>query len=176
MRYSSLFLTFPVLLAPHLASATEPSVSLTTSLVTPFFGAYYLEGKLRAAPSVALVMNTSYLSLEHDDWKTRTGTVGFGADYYFRGTALRGWYVEGIGELAFSSWRHEPSAQVAPVVVGYTGIALFGYELICDAGPVLDVGAGVVALRFPSARVDVATREALTRVYPAVKLDVGWAF
>jgi len=176
MRYRSLVLLLPSLLMPRLSSAAEPTVSLATSLVTPFFGAYYLEGKLRAAPSFAFVMNTSYLSLQHGDWKTHTGTVGFGADYYFRGTALRGWHVEGIGELAFSSWRHEPSTQVAPVVLGYTGIALLGYELICDAGPVVDVGAGIVALRFPSARVDAAARDPLTRVYPAVKVDVGWAF
>jgi hypothetical protein len=80
----------------------------------------------------------------------------------------------------FSSWRHGPSGEVAPIVLGYTGIATMGYELVCNRGPVLDLAAGVVALHFPSARVPLAggslSSEAFTKVYPAVKVNVGWAF
>ena len=104
----------------------------------------------------------------------RASTTTFGGD------ALRGWYVEGIGELWCSSWRHEASGELAPVVVGYAGIVLAGYEFVFDAGPVIDLGAGVVAFHAPSARIeldgDALTSRALTRVYPAPKVDVGWAF
>jgi hypothetical protein len=177
-----------VLLDRGAASAAEPegsragreAVSVTTSLVTPFFGAYYLETKVRASNAFGVLLNTSYLSLENGDWKSKAGTVGAGVDYYFQGDALRRWYVEAIGELWFSSWRHEPSGEVAPIVLGYAGLALVGYQFVFDLGPVLDLGAGVVAFHSPSAHVELAgasvSSEAFTRLYPAVKLNVGWAF
>ena len=155
-------------------------MTLATSLVTPFFGAYYLEGKVRASSSFALVLNASYLTLEHDDWKTRAGTVGVGAEYFFQGDALRRWYVEAIGEVWFESRRHEPSGGVAPVGVGYAGIALVGYQFVFDRGPVIDLGAGVVGFHLPRAHVEAGgasvSSEALTKVYPAAKVNVGWAF
>src|SRR6187399_173348 len=92
------------------------SVTVTASLVTPFFGAYEAEAKIRASESFAVLVNGSYLALEHDDWETKTGTVGAGVNYYFA-RALRGWYVDATAELMFSSWRHEPSGEVAPVVL-----------------------------------------------------------
>lgn len=156
------------------------SVSVTASLVTPFFGAYEAEAKIRMSDSFALLVNTSYLALEHDDWETKTGTVGAGLNYFFARRALRGWYVDAVAELMFSSWRHEPSSEVAPIVLGYTGIAGVGYQFVCDAGPVLDLAAGVVALHFPSAHIEQAdgtlSSGAFTNVYPAVKVNVGWAF
>lgn len=152
---------------------------VSASVITPFFGAYEVEATARASDALGLVVNASYLSLANDDWKTRTGTVGAGVNYYLRGSALRRWYVEVIGELMFSSWRHQPSGGVAPLVLGYSGIALVGYKFVWDRGPVLDVGAGIVALRFPSARLELAgggvSSGAFTRVYPAVKVNVGWA-
>jgi len=130
--------------------------------------------------ALGLVFNTSYLSLANGDWKTRAGTVGAGVNYYFLGSALRRWYVEAIGELVVSSWRHEPSGEVAPIGLGYIGIALVGYKFVWDRGPVLDLGAGVVALHFRSAQVDLAggavSSAPFTTLYPAVKLNVGWAF
>jgi hypothetical protein len=160
--------------------AGRESVTLTTSLITPFFGAYEAEATVRASDAFGILFNTSYLSLSNDDWKTKTGTVGAGVNYHFLGGALRAWYVEAVGELVFSSWRHEPSREVAPIVLGYSGIALVGYRFVCDRGLVLDAGAGVVVLRFPSARVVLGdgalSSEAFTRLYPAIKLNVGWAF
>ena len=79
-----------------------------------------------------------------------------------------------------SSWRHEPSGEVAPLGLGYAGIALVGYQFVFDRGPVVDLGAGVVAFHLPSAHVDAGggsvSSEALTSVYPAAKVNVGWAF
>jgi len=184
----------PVLLVPALLLITQvtsgaelgssevrpKTVAITTSLVTPFFNAYYLEGKFRASNHFALVVNASYLRLDNQDWKTKTGTVGAGVSYFFGGNALRRWYVEGIGEAWFSSWRYEPSGGLAPVKIGYAGLALAGYEFVFDAGPVLDLGAGLVVFHTPSAKVEfdggTVTSKALTRAYPAAKLDVGWAF
>jgi len=44
----------------------------------------------------------------------------------------------------------------------------------------LDLGAGVVAFHVPRAEVDVdgsaVASETLTRIYPAAKVNVGWAF
>jgi hypothetical protein len=184
---ASLVLVVLVLvLVPHQASASEPAeprttretVTLVTSLVTPFFGAYYLEGKIRASSSVALAVNASYLTLEHDAWKTKAGTVGAGVAYFFQGDALRRWYVEAIGEIWVASRRHEPSGGIAPLGVGYAAIALVGYQFVFEAGPVVDLGAGVVAFHLPSAHVEAAgaSSEALTKIYPAAKVDVGWAF
>ena len=176
-----------MLFDPRTASAAEPegsragreSVTVTASLIAPFFSAYEAEATVRVSNSFGLLFNTSYLTLANDDWKTRTGTVGAGIDYYFLGSALRRWYVEAIGELMVSSWRHEPSGEVAPLVLGYTGLALVGYKFVWDRGPVLDVAAGVVALHFPSAQVDLVggavSSQPFIRVYPAVELNVGWA-
>lgn len=155
-------------------------LTLTTSAITPIFGAYLLEGKIRAASSVAVLVGASYLSMEQDDWKVRAGTLNAGVTYYFGGDALRGWYVEGTGEAWLASWRHGPSKEVAPAVVGYAGTAVAGYQLVCDLGPVLDLGVGAVAFHVPAARAVVAgapaSSGALTRVYPAAKVNLGWAF
>ncbi|WP_437744981.1 AraC family transcriptional regulator [Sorangium sp. So ce1504] len=47
-------------------------------------------------------------------------------------------------------------------------------------GPLLDLDAGVVGLYFPSARVETAGEElssgARTKLFPAAKVAVGWAF
>ena len=167
------------------SEAQEPpppgrTVSVSTSLITPFFGAYYLEGKFRASRSFAVVLNTSYLTLKNHDWKNRAGTVGVGAEYFFQGDALHGWYVEAIGEVWLTSWRHEPSGQVEPLGLGTAGIALGGYQFVFDRGPVIDLGAGVVAFHLPGAHVDAAggpvSSAPFTRVYPAAKINVGWAF
>jgi hypothetical protein len=177
-----------ILVGPGTAAAAEPqdapaarkTATIATSLVTPFFGAYYLEGKLRASSSFAAVLNTSYLTLENGDWQNRAGTVGAGVEYFFQGDALRRWYVEAIGEVWLSSWRHEPSGGVAPFGLAYAGIALVGYQFVFARGPVVDVGAGLVAFHLPSAHVEVAggsvTSEPLTKLYPAAKVNVGWAF
>lgn len=165
--------------APRRAAAAE-KVSVATNLITPFFGAYYLEGKLRASDSVAVLLNASVLALTHDHWKTRAGTVGAGVDYYFRGTALGGWYVEAIAEAWLASTRHQPSGEVAPLGLGYAGIALVGYQWIFPRGPIVDLGLGVVAFHLRSAGVDLPdgplSSGTLTRVYPAPKINVGWAF
>jgi hypothetical protein len=165
---------------PAARQANRDVATLTTSLVTPFFGAYYLEGKVRASSLFGVLLNTSYLSVENHDFRARSGTVGVGVDYYFQGHALRGWYVEAVGELWLASWRHEPSGEVAPVVPGYAGIALVGYQFVFDAGPVLDLGAGAVAFHVASADVEVSgasvSSGAVTKLYPAAKLNVGWAF
>ena len=118
----------------------EHRVALTTNLVTPFFGAYLLEGTARLSGSWGLLASASYLSLEN-----------------------------------------QPSGQVAPLVIGSTAIALVGYRYIWPRGPVLDVGVGVVAIHFPGARVELAnggsaSSAAFTNVYPALKLNLGWAF
>jgi hypothetical protein len=165
---------------PEQPSPERKTVAIVTSAVTPIFGAYYLEGEMRASSSFAVLVNTSYLSLETDDWKMRAGTVGAGVDYFFGGDALRGWYAEAIGEVWFSSWRHEPSRNVAPVGLGYAAVAIVGYQFLCNYGPVLDLGAGATAFYVPRGRLSVAgtphSSSPITRVYPAAKVDLGWAF
>lgn len=177
-----------ILACARTAAASEPSespaapetVSISTSVVTPIFDAYYLETKVRASGSFAAIFNASYLTLENHDWTDRAGTVGAGVDYFFQGDALHRWYVEGIGEIWFSSWRHGSSGEVAPVGLGYAGIALVGYQLVLHHGPVVDLGAGAVAFHLPSVHVQSASgsvsSESLTKLYPAAKVDVGWAF
>jgi hypothetical protein len=151
-----------------------------SSLVTPFFNALYVEANVRASDEFGVVFNASYLSLENDDWRTNTFTAGTGVTYHFQGDALRHWYVEADGELWFSSWRHAPSGKVSSIVLGFGAIALVGYRFICERGPVLDLGAGAVAFHMPSAHVAIGAEDissdALTRIYPAVKVSVGWAF
>lgn len=153
---------------------------LATSLITPFFDAYYLEGKVRASDSFAVVANTSYLTLTNEGWKNRAGTLGVGAEYFFRGSALRGWYAEAIGEVWFSSWRHEQSGTVAPLGLGTAGIALVGYQFVLGPGFGVDLGAGVVGVHLPAAYGDVdgvrISSRAFTKIYPAAKINVGWAF
>ncbi len=171
---------------PALAEVAEEAplppkaVTLQTDLITPLFSAYYLEANVRLSDHFGLLVNTSYLSLDNDSWKARTGTLGAGLSYYFEGEALRRWYVEAVGEVSLSSWRHEPSGEVAPVGLGSTGIAVAGYRFIGDCGAVLDLAAGVVVLHLPGTHVTtddgVISASALTNVYPAAKASVGWAF
>src|SRR6188768_1608511 len=137
----------------------EHRVALTTNLVTPFFGAYLLEGTARLSGSWGLLASASYLSLENPKdqaWRTYAGTIAAGLDYYLPLGAPRRAYLEAVGEMVFSSWHHQPSGQVAPLVIGSTAIALVGYRYIWPRGPVLDVGVGVVAIHFPGARVELA--------------------
>ena len=157
------------------------TVTLATSLVTPFFGAYYLEANVRASNAFGLFYNASYVSLDgEDDWHSKSGTLGSGISYSFGHEALRRWYVEAWGEVWLSSWRHGPSGEVAPLVAGYAAGSLAGYRFIWDAGPVLDLAAGVVGAYLPSAHVQTddgpVSSEAITMLYPAVKVNVGWAF
>jgi hypothetical protein len=160
--------------------ARREAVTVTTSLVTPFFNALYVEANVRASNKIGVLINASYLTLENNDWKTKTGTVGAGVTYHLQGDALRRWYVEADGELWFSSWRHEPSGEVSSVVLGLGAIAVVGYRVVWELGPVLDLGVGVVGVHLPSARVATSagpiSSDAFTRVYPAVKVNVGWAF
>jgi hypothetical protein len=177
-----------VLLDASAALAAEPddsrprreTATLTTSLLTPLFGTYYLELNVRASDAFGVLFNTSYLSLDKGDWNITAGTVGAGLSYHFQGDALRRWYVQAWGEAMFSFWRHDPSAEIASIVVGYSGEAIVGYRFVCELGPVLDLGAGVIFFRFPSARVETAegpvSSEAFSRLYPAAKVNAGWAF
>lgn len=189
MKCAAALLVALSLRAEAASAATEPAaperpLALTTSLLTPFFGAYLLEGTARLSDSFGLLANTSYLTLEHprdDAWKTHAGTVGAGLDWYLPASVLRRAYLEAIGELVFSSGHYRPAQQVAPLALGYTALFVVGYRSILAGGLVLDGGAGVVAIHFPSARVELASggaasAKAFTNVYPAVKLNVGWAF
>lgn len=188
LRFSGVIAVVFLLSPVRNASATETNearperdtVALATSLVTPFFGAYYLEGKLRVSSSFAAILNTSYLTLENDDWKNRAGTVGFGGAYFCQGNAFRGWYVEAIGEVWLSSWRHEPSGAEASLGLGYAGMALAGHQWVFDPGFVLDLGAGALIIHLPGVHAASGSgrvsSEPLTKVYPAAKLNVGWAF
>jgi hypothetical protein len=162
------------------SQARRQSLTVATSALTPFFGAYYLEANLRAANAFSVLCNASYLTIENDDWKSRGATLGAGVDYYFQGDALHRWYLEAVGELAISSWRHQPSGQAAPIGLGGTSYAILGYRFVFDRGPVLDVGVGVVGVHLPGARVTTVngpvSSEAFTRLYPAAKINLGWAF
>lgn len=103
---------------------------------------------------------------------------GFGLASFFCVRQLGSF--EALDEANLSSWRHEPSGKIAPILVGYTGIAVAGYRFICSCGLVLDLAADVVVLHLPSARVATVdgfvSSEALTRVYPTAELNVGWTF
>ena len=174
------------LLLPKVAAADETPgesadsevVTATASLVTPIFGAYEAEARVRASSAWSVLVNASFLTLDHEGWSTKTGTVGVGLSYFFQKRGLRGWYAEAIGELMLSSWRHESSHEVAPLVPGVTGIVGGGYQFVWEFGAVLDLGAGAVVLHFPSATTELGgeSSEALTKVYPGVKVNVGWAF
>jgi hypothetical protein len=185
-RWSLCVVPLLPLLAPRQAAA-EPapraegkSVTVTTNVLSPFFGAWYLAANVRASKSVGVLFNASYFSVENDHWKTHTGTLGAGLSYYFQGEALRRWYVEGFSELMLSRWRHEPSGNTAAPVAGFTVGSVVGHRWVWELGPVLDLAAGAVMLHFPSARVETdagtLSSKAFTRLYPAVKVDVGWAF
>lgn len=162
---------------PHASSKT---VVITTNVLSPFFGAYTVDATFRGSRKLGVFANSSYFSIENGDWKTHTGTVGAGVQYYFRGTALRRWYLEGFSELMLSSWRHEPSGNTASLVPGFTVGSVVGYRWLWDFGPVLDLAAGSLLMHFPSARVQTDTGQissaAFTRVYPGIKINVGWAF
>ena len=161
-------------------SGDEKRVAFTTNMLTPLFGAYYLDASLRLSSRFVLLFNTSYLTLSSGDWKTKTGTVGGGVLYHWQGTAMRRWYLEASSELLLSSWRYEPSGDTASIQPGFSLASVIGYRFIWDIGFVLDLAAGVVVLHFPSVDIDAASgpaaSHALTRFFPAAKLNVGWAF
>jgi hypothetical protein len=176
-----------VLLASKSASAESAkkptdgkAVTVTTNLLAPLFRAYYLDANLRASQKLGVLLNASYFSIENGVWSTRSGTLGAGFSYYFQGDALRRWYVEASSEFMLSRWRHDPSGSTAPLVPGFTLGSVVGYRFVWELGPVLDLAAGAVLLHFPSARAETETgpvsSDAFTRLYPAIKANVGWAF
>jgi hypothetical protein len=57
-------------------------------------------------------------------------------------SALRRWYAEAVAEVWFCSWRHESPAAVAPIVLGYAGVALVAINSCSMPDPAakLDVG------------------------------------
>ena len=134
-------LVIAVAVQPRTAAAESTSgrkAALTTSLVTPFFGAYLLEGTLRVSTPLGLLANCSYLSIDNpndDAWHAYAGTVGAGLDYYVPLGLPRHVYLEAVGEAVFASWHHQPSGRVAPIVVGYTAIGIAGYRYIGEADP-----------------------------------------
>ena len=167
------------------ARADEPragreTATVATNLAAPFFGAYYLEANIRASRALGVLINTCLFPLDNGAFKTRTATVGAGLSYHWQGTALHRWYVEALSEALFSRWRHEPSGETAPIVLGVSGSALVGYRFLFDVGAVLDLGAGATVLHFPRAHVTTtagpASSAAMTKYYPTLKLNVGWAF
>jgi hypothetical protein len=153
---------------------------ITTNLLSPWFGAYTLDASFRVANHWAVFVNSSYFSLENADWKARSGSLGAGLQYYFQGSALRRWYVEGFSELLLSSWRFEPSGNTADLVPGVSWGSVFGYRWVWQPGLVFDLAAGALWMHFPSAHVETdaggVSSAAFTRLYPAVKLNLGWAF
>lgn len=163
----------------------QKAVTVQTDLITPIFGCYYLEADVRASDRFSVLINSSYLPVENHDWKAKAGTLGVGTSYYFQGESLRRWYVEGVGEANLAWWRHEPSGKVASMSVGYTGVAVVGYRFIWNSGAVLDAAVGVVGLHLPSVQVKdtdgtgssyTVSSDPVNKVYPAAKLNVGWAF
>lgn len=173
-----LTLSGPVGASPEQPRAKTNGV-VTTSVITPLFGAYYLESHIRIANRLGLVLNTSRLILSDDEWTTTANTAGAGLSYYFRDDAVRGWYVEAIGELWLNSREHDPSGRAARVFGGGV-LAEVGYRFVHALGPVLDLALGAVAVRVPGADVQTATGAASTGaqtlVLPTVKVNVGWAF
>jgi hypothetical protein len=162
-------------------SSQRETVIFTTNLLSPFFGAYTLDASVRASNHWAVFVNSSYFSLENGDWKTHSGSIGAGVQYYFQGEAMRRWYAEGFTELLLSRWRHEPSGSTASSVVpGVSLGSVLGYRWLWEPGLVLDLAGGAVLMHFPSAHADTdagaIASEAFWRLYPAVKLNLGWAF
>lgn len=171
----------PAHAAPAREQSPRESVTITTNVIAPLFGVYYLEGNVRLSSRFGLVLNANHFPLDSGRLRTRANALGAGLSYYFEGNALRGWYVEAIGEAVFATWRaRSDSSETSPVVVGSSFSAVGGYRFICDLGPVLDVGLGVARIHIPSAAVQVdgqrAASGSVTRFYPAVTLDIGWAF
>lgn len=162
------------------APAVRKVVTVTTNLLSPFFGAYYLDATLRASSRLGVLMNASYFSIDNGDWSTHSGTLGAGLSYYLQGDALRRWYLEANSEFMLSRWRHSPSGNSASLVPGFTVGSVIGYRFVWELGPVVDLAAGAVLMHFPSASVETesgpASFAAFTRLYPAIKLNVGWAF
>lgn len=163
------------------SSSSRPKVvTFTTNLLSPFFRAYYLDANVRPSKSVAVLLNTSYFLLEKGDFATRTGTLGAGLSYYFQHDAPRRWYVEASSELMLSHWRHEPSGSAAALTPGFTLGSVAGYRYIWELGPVVDFAVGAVMLHFPSAGVETnagrISSRAFTSLYPAIKINAGWAF
>ncbi|HKQ70402.1 MAG TPA: hypothetical protein VJT73_13730 [Polyangiaceae bacterium] len=160
--------------------ADHRTVTFTTNLLSPFFAAYYLDANLRASNRLGVLLNASYFSIDNEGWKTNTGTVGAGLSFYCQGDALRRWYVEASTEFMLSRWRHDASGKTAPLMPGFTVGSVVGYRWVSEFGPVFDLAAGAVLLHFPSARVDTdagpISSNAFTRLYPAIKVNLGWAF
>jgi len=190
MRRSALLFVATALLSlraspAHAETAREQSpkksLTLTTNVIAPFFGVYYVEANVVLSKRFSLLANTSYFPLHSGAWRARAVAAGMGLNYNFQDTAPRGWHVEAIAEAIFASWNHEANPdETSPIVVGSSFSALGGYRFVWDAGPVLDLGLGLALVHIPSGTAEVAGEPAasgsVTRLYPGPKLNVGWAF
>lgn len=171
----------PAQAEPRREQGPKKSLTLTTNVIAPFFGVYYVEANVVLSNRFSLLANTSYFPLHSKAWRARAAALGVGLNYNFQGTAPRGWHVEAIAEAIFASWNHETSPdETSPIVVGSSFSALGGYRFVWDAGPVLDLGLGLALIHIPSGTAEVdgepASSGSVRRFYPGPKLNIGWAF
>jgi hypothetical protein len=189
LRYEFAFVAAAMLSLRALPAHGEPaperaprkSLTVSANVLSPFFGVYYVEANVPVSSRFSLIVNANHFPLHSGPWLARTTAAGAGVNYNFQGTAPRGWHVEAIAEALFASWRHEGSSdETSPIVVGSSFSALAGYRFVCDAGPVLDLGLGLARIHIPSGTAgadgEAVSSGAVSRFYPAPKINIGWAF
>lgn len=167
-------------------SATPPSQSpnesltLTANIIAPLFGVYYAEGNIRFSRRIGMVVNVNHFSLESAEWTATATALGAGLSYYWQGEALRQWYIESVIEILLAEWRYDGSSNgTSSLLLGTSGSIIAGYRFICDFGLVVDLGVGLTVIHIPSSTAEAngerISPHPLTRLYPAAKVNAGWA-
>src|SRR5687768_11775506 len=76
--------------------AHRESLTVTTNVLSPFFGVFYAEANVPLSGRFSLITNVNHFPLHAGAWRARTTAAGLGVNYNFEGSAPRGWHVEAI--------------------------------------------------------------------------------
>ncbi len=160
----------------------EYSAVLSVETFCPLAGAYCGQGNIRLMKRLSLIMNASHFTLESGAWSSSAYSLGTGLRYYWRETALRGWYAGPIAEVVFSTSEYESPSTGSKATSDVTGAcfsALVGYQFIWNNGFSLDLATGATTVLIPEATVQVdgtTVSGSFARLYPVASLQIGYAF
>ena len=186
-----------LVIAAMSVSAASAQWGMNSVTINPFgtlFGRL-LEANISVTPDLSIPFGGSFLSYDDGDDSFSFTKIGAGVRYYFKGEAIRGWYVGGLVDLymvkaeqtalAVSGFSFvEVKGEATATSIGFGG--LIGYQSIWGNGVTLDTGFGLQQLSSPDIDVDLKSSDGtisssssidgLSIMIPIIQLSIGYAF
>lgn len=132
--------------------------SITVNPISMIFGTINAEANIRLMPSLSILVSGSYFGLDVSSWDYSAVGVGTGARFYWQGSAVHGWYIGPVFDLAFASAEYTDPITGEKAKGSATGISfggLVGYQSIWSSGVTFDFGLGVQVISIPDVSVEI---------------------